>query len=145
MTGITDPNERYFKNGSWGYYNSKWQPWGLPFAFHDQVLGIAEDLNADDLTNYLQGTAVPSGEIWVITNIMAWNTTNQVSGIVLGVNSGGTTYWLRSSGAKTTRIGLDWQGAVFLKPGDYVIAELRGCTVGDDIHLYYAGYKIEVE
>lgn len=144
MSGITDPNEKYFKNGVWGYYNGIWRPGGLPFAISGVVKGLDSDLNAGGGGNFLYGDTVPDGYLWVITGMMVFNYTGAVSSAYLGYESDSTVYWVHVTGTLAAREGLSWSGALVLEPGDRTVGYLIGCTAGDDIYFYYNGYSIEV-
>jgi len=144
MPGITNPTEEYFKDGLWGWDGTRWRKAGLLFSYTAEILGQAVDTTASTGVNDLLGTAVPAGEVWVITAMEVHNITSGVSAALLGVMRSSVFYAAASCGALAQVVGLPWGGTIYLVAGDRAAGRLKGCTAGDDIYFTYFGYKMAI-
>lgn len=144
MPGITDPSEEYFKDGSWGWSGSAWRKSGLLFSYTASAMQSVFDANASTGVNTLLGTAVPAGEVWVITAMEVHNNTSGVSAALVGVTRAGSFYAAASTAALAKAVGLSWSGSIYLVEGDQASGRLKGCTAGDDLYFTYFGYKMTI-
>jgi len=144
MPGITDPNQEYFKDGTWHWDGTEWRKGGLAFEYAGQVLDSEIVASAPAGSNTLQGEAVPTGYIWVITAMQVFDSIHGVSSALLGVDSGGTSYWLAATGALAILEGFSWSGSMYLVAGDKPQAVLKGVTLNDYLYFAYAGYAMRL-
>jgi hypothetical protein len=141
MPGITNPSEKYFKDGLWTFDGTVWRPQNQLLAFRDtkQLDGTISDAVAGLNTSNL--TAVPAGEVWVITNVIGWNDNHAMTSasIVLVGHEGGVYIdMLASPAAKTA---LKYAGNVVLRATEYLRFYFYGCTLHDAIVANASGYK----
>lgn len=115
------------------------------FSYKGELLKRHVETNADAGTNYLDGTAVPAGEVWVICWIMAYNNDRASSTVTLRFYDGSSDYWAKGGVPAAQYVGVSWAGEQVLEEGHSVQATLRGATAGDDLYLFYGGYKMTKE
>jgi len=143
VPGITNPAEEYFKNGLWVWNGSTWvkctELWGAPAVLFDAV----EDLTATAGTNNLNGAVVPTGEIWEVTHIAAWDATTAPGEVWLRVNHDASYYTLERELTLGVDVTLSFTGSIWLDAGDYVMARFASCTLNDDIYLHTFGRKLK--
>lgn len=116
----------------------------LILGYNDRYLEEVFDTNASAGSNFLNGSAVPSGEIWIVTILGARNLTRDPSVIYLGIYDGTARRYLGGKATPGTNIHFTMTGPFILKAGDYVTALIMGCGAGDDIYLEANGYKMKV-
>lgn len=141
---ITQPTEEYFKDGGWGWDGTRWRKNNLLFGY---VAAIGQDLVNADLdagTNTLSGTAVPAGEVWVVT--------------LVALRYDGTApslMWIRPSGLPgnppihvvSSVASLQWYPQptwVVLEAGDKLEGVVLEATATDAFYARYCGYKMQV-
>lgn len=108
--------------------------------------GIVEEdlytLNLAAGVNTLSGTSVPSGEIWVVTQVSllyVGTPPTKMESSALGLAGGLCVLCV------TSIEGNRWYTDtvhVILQAGDYMGARVEGATAGDDFYFRYAGYKL---
>jgi len=116
----------------------------IPFGYNNRYWERQYTLNAAAGTNFLAGTAVPAGEIWVVTNLRGVNANTNVSALTLQAYDGSTTIVLANKLSPGINVDVIWSGQAFLKAGDYVQARFDGCVAGDDLYFDIMGYKMKV-
>jgi len=116
----------------------------IPFGYNNRYWERQYTLNAAAGTNFLAGTAVPAGEIWVVTNLRGVNANTNVSALTLQAYDGSTTIVLANKLSPGINVDVIWSGQAFLKAGDYVQARFDSCVAGDDLYLDIMGYKMKV-
>jgi hypothetical protein len=119
---------------------------------HDQLFSFKEPLTiqeyrvAESSTHPISSDAVPSGEIWVVTAMSAFNITSPCDLIYLCKHTGGLRLRFAASLNPAIREGPNLQGQhIFCEEGDVVEAVLGGLTVGDGTYLNASGYKMSIE
>ena len=115
----------------------------IPFGYNDRYAEEVSNLNAAAGWNDLLGTAVPAGEVWVVTAIAGVNS-NRACTIQIGARGGAIDVYAIST---TSAGALLWVAAapqLILKEGDKIVGSFGGCTAGDDIYLRASGYKMKV-
>jgi len=144
MPGITDPTEAFFKDGLWGWDGSQWRRAAMLFGYTDQVLSKAVITGAGAGSHTIDGAAVASGEIWIITAMEAHDAVSAVPSIFLGANAGGVSYWIAAAGATGAGIGFSWSGTMVLEAGQKPRCVITGVTAGDSLEFNYSGYKMSI-
>ena len=115
----------------------------IPFGYNNRYAEEVSNLNAAAGWNDLLGTAVPAGEVWVVTAIAGVNS-NRACTIQIGARGGTIDVYAIST---TSAGALLWVAAapqLILKEGDKIVGSFGGCTAGDDIYLRASGYKMKV-
>jgi len=144
MPGITDPSEAYFKDGIWGFDGTVWRKlplvWGYSDRYVEQV--VEPDATVDDV---LDTTPVTAGEVWVVTNISAFNNNHAFSLLqVQAMSNGVVGPQLIYQIDPVAKVPYMWNGTVILKYDDYLRAEFTGNTADDYIFLRVWGYKMAI-
>lgn len=109
--------------------------------------GIVEealsDTSLDAGTNTLGGTTVPSGEIHVITQVVAqYIGTVPTQTFIFAVGLAGDIVVLDQA-SPTSGIYYPATVNVILQSGDEMRCRVNGATAGDDLFFRYAGYKFD--
>ena len=120
------------------------QFFNLIFGYNDRYAQQVSNLNASAGSNYLFGTTVPAGEIWVVGTMAASNVNTISSGISVGVYDGATYYTLTAKKSPAAAEWVPWSGIMVLKEGDRLFAWFGACAAGDDLFFNANGYKMKV-
>jgi hypothetical protein len=112
------------------------------FGYQANYTEHLENLEATAGANLLEGSTVPDDEMWAITNIAArdistGNVRMEFNHYDLTAN--------RCIKATTPTVGntvVEWQGHLYLSPGESINCVFYNCANGDDIHLEINGYKM---
>lgn len=130
---------------SYGWVGADWQKNPLQIGYSGQIIDDVTDLNADAGFNIVDGNVVPAGEIWVITQISIFNLTSATTlHFIALIGSAGTLRVERNSGGAAALL-TTVQGYWLLVKDDFLRASFDGCTAGDDLHLQYAGWRIDID
>ncbi len=99
--------------------------------------GDGSDVNLD-------GTAVPAGELHVVTSVLAVDQDSALATLEYGILN--STAWHHLRRAKSPGAGAEvhWQGQVVMIEDDKIRATFFGTTAADDLALNILGYKILV-
>ena len=93
-------------------------------------------------TTILDSSAVPTGKMWVITAITAYNADANMTRLELGRLPGAVCYRLKLKKDPIQYDGIDWQGSVVLDAGDKIRSIHTGGAAGNNIWLFINGYEI---
>ena len=144
MPGITDPNQEYFKDGTWSWDGTQWRKAGLLFGYKSQLMAQVYVPNAVVGANTMLGAAVPVGELWVLTALLCLNIGHATTSTFMGVQQGGTNFWAAATGALLALVGFSWSGNLYLVAGDKPVGTIFGCSLNDDLWFIYHGYKMRL-
>ena len=110
----------------------------------DPVTLMKEDeLAADGAEDTLQTDQIPSGWLYVINHISAYEEGTRVSAsLQLGFVSGGIYHILKKEKPEED-MTTHWDGQIILREGDYIKAIFTNTTSGDDLYLYANGYRVQ--
>jgi len=113
-------------------------------GYSDQLLiyVFAGDSDAGD--HQLQSEIVPSGELWVVKAIGAWDWSSGLDYIELHIFDSPERYRFSRVLTPLANQMLSWQGEVILKPTQSLIAHFGGVTLHDALELNAVGYIMEV-
>jgi hypothetical protein len=144
MSGITDPAQKYFKDGLWTFDGTVWRPQNQLYAYRTVWREAWYDLNAAAGTNTHNFGTVPAGEVWVLEGLHLRNVVTAASfcsvaliGVGATVNIGYTAY------ATVTR-ELLIHCSITLAPTEYVQAGFLSCALNDDILADVWGHKFKI-
>ena len=101
------------------------------------------DLNAAGGHIVKSGTAVPSGEIWVIQNVWSLNNTTSVR-MQHRLNIGDNVHYINDFAAPGVGIAKVTTGTWVLKAGDYVTWLWVSTVIDDDLYWGVSGYKCKI-
>jgi len=129
----------------YGYDGSAWKKQGMIWAYKDTYNEYVSDLSTVAGTVTLQGTAVPAGEVWVITGLTAVGYSASMNQLAVGFISAVGTFFadnvLNPINGQLYPVKVDFR----LNVGDYVFVNFYNLTATDGIHLYMWGYKMKVD
>lgn len=144
MPGITNPSEKYFKDGQWTFDGTVWRPQNQLLSYRDTVNISVTIADATAGTNTLLSTAVPAGEVHVITAVIAWNDTSASTLARLKKDVAGGNYWIDVVIAPARYYPLKFQGTLVMKEADKLGATIYGCTLHDVLYMTGVGYKFKI-
>jgi len=109
------------------------------------LVGDARSATGKNITvEYVKAmTAVPAGEIWVITNVHIINVTSMCD-YTIHACIVAPWYTLKMGFSIPAGQGLTWTGTCVLEEGDYMAGTFKLGGVADDVILYGVGYTIGV-
>lgn len=110
-------------------------------ALHDRV-----SQNPSGDSGYVQSSAVPSGEVWHVTNIAVTDTTTAVTRVLAGQFAASVDYRID---AETLALAAgDWwtrRTDLWLDVGDRIRFTLTGCLAGDTVTVDILGLRMTLE
>jgi len=144
MTGITNPTEEYFKDGTWGWDGTQWRKAGLLWGYSDRYVERAKNESAAAGNNNLEGSTVPAGEVWVVQGVAVVNI-NTATQCNVFLMVGGEGYTLTEQVTLTPFIWYRFAiNPVIMKGGDCLRAFFINCQAGDALYMDINGYKMKV-
>jgi hypothetical protein len=144
MPGITNPNEKYFKDGLWTFNGSVWRPQTQMFGVRDAVAEAINVASAPTNPYTLSFTAVPTDELHVVTFVSASNWTDASFSAIVIASINGVTLNLKRADGITTGLQLEFSGWVVLTPGDRMQIFFANGAVGDNLKGWLAGFKMMI-
>jgi hypothetical protein len=132
-------------NGHKGWIGGAWQKNPLLLGYSAIISKALSNLSAAAGTNYLSSTAVPAGEIWVITTASMLNATTAFTQATIIVSISGNNQYFQSKASPIQNEKVIWNGQAILKEGDTVVGAFDGCTLNDDLYLQFAGYRVDID
>jgi len=116
----------------------------LPFTYMDSYIETVSNLLTPAGGQFIYGTAVTAGELWVVTAIAAKNINTVATTIGLGTYDGVNYTELAANTPTATIIRTVYAGWIPVPAGSKVYAFFGGCTLNDDIFLYIHGFKMQL-
>lgn len=102
------------------------------------------NISGDD--GYVGSPACPPGEIWAVTNVVAYDVTTATTRHDAMIFDGAGNYRFHSQAqAFAAEDRSEWQGHVYLETTDVVRVSFLGGLVGDAVRLFVLGYRMTVE
>lgn len=144
MFGVTNPDEKSFKDGVWGHDGSVWRKLALLWGYTDHW---SENLGATkegDGTYTKTSTAVPAGYVYVVSVISLVNGSGSRGQVNISVVVSGVTVFLHVKVTPAVNIPELFSGNLVLGEGDYVEAKQYSCLNNDVILAGVVGYKMKV-
>jgi len=114
--------------------------WGYNAAYAERISNLAASLGA----NFLYGTVVPAGELWVAVSLVAFDTIHNPDLISLGVYDATTWFNLTQKAGPGIGATVEWTGIAPIPAGSKAFAYFTSCNAGDDIYLDIIGYKMKL-
>jgi len=95
---------------------------------------------------YIESGAVPAGEIWVLTNVVATDgTTATTAHTAYVMHDGATVYLYEARAAYAADVKSSWGGHAYLDVGDTVRVYFTGGLVADTVRVDILGHRMTVE
>lgn len=127
-----------------GWDGSAWRKLPLVWGYSDTLQERWNDADADAGANSHEFTAVPAGEIWVITNLNAADLDNVVTEINWIFVFGGTNYQITAKLSPAARENVGGMIHIVLEEGAVMKVSYIGVTLNDYIYGTIVGYKMKV-
>jgi len=110
----------------------------------ESVINKAKVTDADATTFFLNSDAVPSGKIWKITYISAYNADGDVATrFQINIIHNGDTVVIKQKVTATSQgETVEVSGEFYLDAGDYVQAAFVGVAVDETCRLHIFGYEM---
>ena len=144
MSGITDPTEEYFKDGTWGWDGSRWRKLNLLFGYSGPYNEYEGNTNVPAGTSDLVGGTIPAGEVRVVLGMIGAVTSTTCSEFRFGFYNGTGRIYCKQVQTPTSGRYYDFQGTLILAAGYYPLIRVFGMSAGDSVYLYAWGYKMGV-
>jgi hypothetical protein len=144
MSGPTDPTEAYFDKGLWGWDLTRWRKLPLVWGYSDRKSYVFYSDNLASGSSYVNGAAVPAGEVWVMTIASMQYIGTAPTSLRLDAILGGQPVVLLYQTSVVSLVPYSWAGEVVLKEADYLRGEVVGATAGDDCYVRAGGYIMKV-
>lgn len=141
---VTQTLPQLLTSGIHGYDGSAWRKLPLLWGYSDVYGESVGDTNLSAGTNSLNGSVVPSGEVWVVRGVLAMTISGSVSNLYFYATIGGSDITLRVDPTPTSGVWCQFLPVVYLKAGDKVFVQVTGATAGDDLYARFWGYKMAV-
>jgi hypothetical protein len=90
----------------------------------------------------VSSVAVPTNQAYSVHLINAFDPTNAITALELGILSGGIFYQLAVYGILAAAVRGIWYGRLELGPTEQLQARFTGVTLNDTLYLRYHGYKL---
>lgn len=141
---ITDPNQEYFKNGQWIWDGSAWVKVGSIPGYLGCYMEREVDLTASAGINTFDFTVVPSGELWVVTSIVAANITKAADYIAVSLYDDPLYHIVISSRFYAVTQHVNWVGNLYIPEGWNIRVIFYDSDLNDDILCDVLGYKLSI-
>ena len=145
MSGITDPTEEYFKDGTWGWDGSRWRKLGLLLGYNDVISGSVDVTAQQDGINSVSSSSVQDGELWVLNNIAGTNANRAIPRIIICAEVCDVLCVLLDTSTTSDGVWAVWNGTTVLKASNRIMVYFYGCTAGDTLRIRWLGYKVKLE
>jgi len=118
----------------------------------DQLFSYAEDyreavssLGVAVGEQWVNGSIVPAGEVWVVTAVNAWNATTANTRIDIASFRAAAHCSIKSVIPAAAYAPCAWAGHVYLVEADRISVRFFGCVAGDNLYVGIHGYKMTKE
>lgn len=144
MSGVLSPSDYYFKDGLWTYDGSVWRPQNQLLAYRDTLRLVYSNNDAAAGAVTYDFTAVPAGEVHVITTAYLYDATTATVGCEFDVVSSGTAYPITTTYYDTVKQTLHYVGSLVIKAGENLRAGFYSCVLHDVLRAFIHGYKFKI-
>lgn len=115
----------------------------LLFGYNDVYRDFDSDTNAGAGTILKTLAAVPTGEIWVLQHVVAYNDTRGAR-ILLRIKAGADRYDLKDETSAGAGVRVIWDGEIVMYPAEQIEVAFLGTIAADDLYWGARGYKMVV-
>lgn len=129
-----------------GWIGGAWQKDPLRLGYSGQILRVWSNTALSAGNVDVDDSAVPTGELWVITNFSA-SYTGTVTNVSLRftIKSGASRYTIYHQGGLSSALYVDRQGLWILKAGDILSVRVLNATLNDDLNAEAIGYRVDID
>ncbi len=114
------------------------------FGYYDRYCENANQVKDSAGWTYVYGTAVPSGEIWVVTGMYVLHNDTVAREIACGFYDASYHYETNWSTSSAPLARVRWDGTIVLKAGDKVFGGAVALADGKIIQIQAWGYKMKI-
>jgi hypothetical protein len=127
-----------------GWVNGAWNKLPMLFGYSDIVYQNwgTNNLPAGD-SNY-DSSAVPSGKIWIITNLAMGYTGTTPTNITMRINRSGVYPLIFRQTSPVSNVWYDRQGWWVLKSGDKLNVDVSGATSSNALWAQAIGFAVDI-
>lgn len=131
--------------GIHGWYGAAWYKAPIPFGPSGNICQKTFNLNLGAGIQYVETSAVPAGEVWVMTSFSILFYSASVTQALAGMRSSTVDYHIYDALPLTSGRLYDRSVNLVMFPGDLLYMKLFGCTAGDDGYIYTLGYRMDID
>ena len=112
------------------------------FTYKGQVYQKNSHVMTEDATYIQLGAAVPEGEVWVITGMLANDWQTQLDVLYLGFQKGAVQYWGGAAGPALAKVGAFLPSPMILVEDDQPAAYYYNALNNNALTMTVFGYKM---
>ena len=143
MSGITNPAERYFKDGLWTFDGTVWRPQSQMFGVRTRYAEVKSTGAATVGLNTFNTTAVPAGIIQVVTAATWVNWSHACGPVIFSLIAGAVQPMLNMQPTVAAGVTGAFVGWIVMTAGDLLRVEMYNCTLNDGIACSFAGFQFK--
>ena len=136
---------KILSNGPHGWISGVWQRNPLSFGFSGQVERLWTDTNLSAGANTVDDSAVPAGEIWIITQLSIMYDGTAPDDIQFAIRTVAQQIELFEVKDPVPSIFYDRQGWWILVQGDKLRLSCSGATAGNDLLGRAMGFRVDID
>lgn len=125
-----------------GVLDNKIYSSGLPFNFGGIIRGFYSETSLSSGQSNHNVATVPSGELWVITNVLAYIVGGTIDPLIVRVIVGAFGYELLRQANPANDQSYGGQRFVILDEGNIIQARVENAAAGNDLFVSFMGYKM---
>jgi len=142
---VTQQTPADLLTGSHGYIGGSWQKNPILLGISDVGAEQVSALTVAGGGGYVYGTAVPSGEVWLVqTAVLICSTAAATRGLLIPEVNGIQVCLLEDPGAASGYY-MTWVGQIALAPGDKMGGYVLTAASGNTIWLRYQYIRIDID
>jgi len=130
---------------NYGYVAGSAQKDPIRFGYSGVVNEVKSNLTLPAATTNLDTTAVPPGEIHVLTQIGWYYAGTVPTAVWIELRDGSNDYHLFHSETLVSGEFYDHQGYWVLSQGYFIRATVYGPTLNDDFYLSVTGFRVDID
>ena len=141
MPGITNPSEKYFKDGQWTFDGTVWRPQNQLLAYRDTIREVYSETKVGAGTATFDFSTCPAGYVYVLTYLFCVNLSTAAAYIVAYVYDGVSSIRVDLTAYETVTRIFRLPCQLVLKASDRLRYEIYSCANGDVLRGSAHGYK----
>jgi hypothetical protein len=145
MTGITDPAQKYFKDGLWTYDGAVWRPQNQLIAYRARIVASVSATSTGASPTTVSSAAVPTGYVHIIQAISAFHDDTVARAVIIIANGGGATVGLATNAALAPFGYLLFSTPLALAANDIIQSSCYSLTSGKKIYVGLWGHSFKID
>jgi len=115
----------------------------IPFAYNDHY-AESQEATSPDGAQFVNTTAVPAGEVWVVTSVCVSHDDATARRLGLEFYDGASHHLVAGVASAAANDPLNRQGMFVLKAGDRMRGRAYGLATGKKVYIAVVGHKMKV-